>query len=135
MTAVPLLLTSDRQMVLIDEGDSLDVVATFKDGSGSAIAKASISALTATLYNKDTEAAINSRNAQSVLDANDGTVASDGTLTLRLNASDSPIVGDLETDEVEEHILDLAWTWSDGVATRTNSDKRIIRVRKKADVS
>lgn len=118
-------------VVNVLEGSSCDIIATFVDANGAAIAKASLISLVATLFDEATGAAINSRNSQNVLDANNGTVASDGTLTLRLGPSDAAIVGSsLSAGDVELHRLRLRWTWSDGVATRTGVDEWIVRVQK-----
>jgi hypothetical protein len=124
------LLTTARKAVIVDEGESCNVTVTFQDMAGDAIVKASLLSLTATLYDEATESIINSRNAQSVLDANGGTVASDGTLTLRLQPLDAVIVGTLDAGEIEAHVLLIGWTWSDGVLTRTGKETREIGVRK-----
>ena len=110
--------------VVVQEGESCDVTAVFKDNSGTAIAKAALITLTASLYDLLTNASINSRLAQSVLDANQGAVATDGTLTLRLGPLDNVIVGTtLATGKTETHCLQLNWTWNDGVSVRTGKSE------------
>ncbi len=123
--------------VRVQQGESCDVVVTFKDMTGAAIAKASLLSLVATLYDESTSAIINSRNAVSVLDANGGTVASDGTLTLRLQPADSPIVtaSSVAVGEAETHVLRIDWTWSDGVLTRTGREEWSILVERIASPS
>lgn len=119
MSRPTMLRNSARTEVIVQEGESCNVVVVVKDMDGAAIAKASIITLTATLFDYATEAAINSRNDQNVLDANQGTVATDGTLTLRLGPLDNVIVGTPATGKTETHCLEVTWTWNDGVATRT----------------
>lgn len=123
---------SSDKVVPVQAGESCNIVATFHDMGGTAIAKAALLSLTATLYDEATSAAINSRNAQSVLDANQGAVASDGTLTLRLTPSDSVIVGTVAVGDTEEHVLRLTWTWNDGVSVRTGIDEWTLSVEKMA---
>ena len=114
------LQTSKGRIVSVPQGASCNLVVTFADASGSAIAKTNLATLKATVYDAATLAVINSRDDQNVLDANGGTVATDGTLTLRLQPLDNTIVdGTLEAGHTESHVVRLTWTWSDGVATRT----------------
>lgn len=121
---------SSDKVVPVQAGESCNIVATFHDMGGTAIAKAALLSLTATLYDEATSAVINSRNAQSVLDANQGAVASDGALTLRLTPSDAVIAGSVSVGATERHVLRLTWTWSDGVATRTGIDEWVLLVEK-----
>jgi hypothetical protein len=123
------LLTTTGEVVIVDEGESCNVTAIPEDMAGNAIAKASLLTLAATLYDEATEAIINSRSAQSVLDANGGAVASNGTLTLRLQVEDSPISGTVSTGAIEWHVLMLTWTWNDGVLPRTGKKAVSIGVR------
>lgn len=129
------LLDASGKATPVQAGESCDVVVTFKGMNGVAIAKASLATLTATLFDTTTKAVINSRNAQNVLDANGGAVASDGTLTLRLQAADAVIVGTVEVGDTEEHTLRLTWTWSDGVLTRTGMQEWAILVEQIATAS
>ena len=131
MTTKQLKDAADKS-VNVQAGESADVVATFHGLDGVAIVKASIISLTATLYDQATSAVINSRNAQSVLDANQGAVASDGTLTMRLTPSDAVIVGTVAVGDTEEHVLRLTWTWNDGVSVRTGIDEWTLSVEKMA---
>ena len=127
------LADSDNLRREVDVGESADIVATFYDMDGDALAKAAIATLTATLVYVDSSevvTVINSRNAQSILDANGGLVASSGVLTFRLQALDNIIVDTTLTEsEVESHYLTLVWTWSDGTLTRTGKQEFEILVR------
>lgn len=129
------LRDASGKAVRVQQGESCDVVVTFKDMSGTSIAKASLLSLAATLYDQTTNAIINSRNAVSVLDANGGAVASDGTLTLRLQPADATIVGSIDAGDTETHVLRIDWTWSDGVLTRTGREEWSILVERIASPS
>jgi len=110
-----------RRQILLDtsgsekrptEGGSCVITVTFYDESGDALAKASITDVTASLYNMEDFAIINSRDGLTVLDANGGSVSSSGVLTLKLLPLDNPVVD--STQEIETHYLDITWTWTDG---------------------
>ena len=120
MATTPTLLRDSAGLaVVVQEGESCNLTVTFQDMTGATINKASLITLTCTLFDWTTAAVINSRNAQTVLDANNGLVASDGTLTLRLGPLDNIIVGTPASGTKEIHCCLFTWTWSDGVATRT----------------
>ena len=124
------LLTMARKVVIVNEGESCNVAIEFQDMYKAAIVKASLLTLAATLYDETTKAIINGRNAQSVLDVNGGTVASNGALTLRLQPLDAVVLGSIDTGEMEAHVLLIEWTYSDGVLTRTGIKDVEIKVRK-----
>lgn len=113
--------------VTVQEGESCNVVVLFKF-AGTAIVKASLATITVTLYDKTAGTIINGRNAQNVLDANNGVVATDGTLTLRLGPLDNVIVGTPAVGATQLHHARFAWTWTDGVATRTGIEEVAITV-------
>lgn len=124
MATTPTLLRDTSGLaVIVQEGESCNVVTTFLDLAGAAIAKAAIITLTVTLYDYLTSTVINSRNAQTVLDANNGAVASNGTLTLRLGPLDNVIVGTPASGAKEIHCCIFKWTFNDGVATRTGESE------------
>ena len=126
------LLDIRDNVVTVDAGESSNIVVQFTD-NGVAIIKNNLASLKVTLFDKVTSTLINARNLQDVLDANDGVVAADGTLTLRLGPSDNIIVGtDLPDEFLEDHIARFTWTWNDGVATRTGQEEVAFDVRKLA---
>lgn len=129
------LLDSDGHTLTVQQGESCNVIVVFHDNAGAAILKANLASLTATLFDQASAAVINSRSAQNVLDANGGAVATDGTLTLRLGPLDNVIVGTVAVGAIQKHVLRVTWTWSDGVATRTGIEERIIRVEKIAAIA
>lgn len=112
------LQDSDGEDALIQEGESFNLVVTFYDLAGVAIPKASLISLTCTQYDRDSRTVINSREDQNVLDANDGLVASNGVLTLRLGPLDSVLVGELAPGSSETHCYLFRWSFTDGVSTR-----------------
>lgn len=118
-----LMRDADGVAVVVQEGESCNVTSTFTDLDGNALNKLALITLTATLYDWATSAVINSRNAQDVLDANNGTLTSQGVLTLRLGPSDNAIVGTPSSGAIELHCLVLKWTFNDGVATRTGESE------------
>jgi hypothetical protein len=130
------LLDDNRRQVRTLEGGAVRVVAVPKDFTGTAITEANLVTLTVTLYDQRTGRVINSRSAQSVKDANGGTVVTNGTLTLILLAADNPIVSDTTPPGgVERHVLRLAWTYSDGSNTIPGVGEWLIEVERKAVVT
>lgn len=141
--AIEQLKDSSDKTVDVQAGEACNVVAEFYGPGDAVVLKASLVTLTVTLYDRTTSAVINSRNAQDVLDANNGLVANTlvthlgsqvttAVLTLRLGASDSVIVGTVSVGDVQEHVLRLTWTWNDGVEVRPGIKEWIIRVEKMA---
>lgn len=88
------------------------LTATFRDETGAALPAASLASVTLTLYDRDTQAIINSRSNQSILNANGGTVDANGLLTLTLATADNPILDD--TKKVEQHVALVRWTYGIG---------------------
>ena len=130
---IQMLRDSKNAPAVVQSGESCNVLVTFQDLTGVTIVKASLITLTVTQFEQKTAAIINSRNNQSILDANGGSVANDGTLTLRLQPLDSVIANtntNVETSEV--HVLRFDFTWSDGVSTRTGRENRGLSVERQA---
>jgi hypothetical protein len=96
---------------------------------------AAITGLTATLKNVgEAPAVINSRNAQSVLNANGGTLVTDGTFTLMLSALDNIYVG-TQPGGLEQHRLTLRVTFTrTGGGTGTLNHEVLFWVRNLVDV-
>lgn len=126
------LLDQNGNSLLVQQGESFNFVGTFKDVSATPVqlTKADILTIKLTLFAGTT--IINSRNAQSVLDANGGTLATDGTLTIALDPADQVIVDTMLTaGQTETHVARLDWTWSDG-STRTGRAEYTFKVEKLA---
>jgi hypothetical protein len=97
----------------IPEQSSAQYACTFVDATGAAITGASISAIVATLRAVG-GAVINSRNAQSVLNVNGGSLTGGGAFTLVLSALDTVAVG---TQTLQERMLTLEVTFTSGTLT------------------
>ena len=125
------LISSSGQRVLVDEGESANITATFEDLDAEILASTAILTLTATLINAADGVVINSREDQDVNNVGTATITALGVLTLRLQPLDNVIVSTTLCNEgVESHYLTLTWTWNDGVATRTGKQEWEILVRK-----
>jgi hypothetical protein len=84
---------------IVDEGESATITATFKDGESS-INKAAIESLRLTLYHTVQRQILNGRNDIDIKDANGGTLATNGTLTLILKGVTLAFTADAGTDEL-----------------------------------
>lgn len=127
------LLDTDGNLAVVDQGESHTIVAELKHGAA-AISKAELVTLTLELFDEASEAIINTRDAQSVLDANGGTVSTVGVVTMELDAADNPIVSTaLGVGDREAHIARFTWTWLSSGRTRTGKHEIRFLVRKLAD--
>ena|SRR5436190_23659724 len=89
--------------------------ATITDDAGAALPAASLTTLTLTLYvikADGTIAYVNSRNRQSILNLNNGTVDVNGLVTWLVQQADTTFVE--ATLPFERHIALFEWTWSTG---------------------
>lgn len=84
---------SDIEKYIVHEKEARFYDLTFTDQTGALIPLASMSALDLTLFIKDSSPLvyINSRNAQNVLNANNVTVVSNGTVTWAIQVADLTI--------------------------------------------
>jgi len=90
--------------------------AVIEDENGDAIAAASLTTLTLTLWDKLTGTVINSRNAQNVLNTNGVTVDASGNLVWTMTPADNALTGTTLTNgQIEEHLAEFIWTWAAGV--------------------
>ncbi|MCK9568735.1 hypothetical protein M0R72_07330 [Candidatus Pacearchaeota archaeon] len=105
-------LTADQRRV--KEQCTAVYIATIKDENGTALTSGDLSTLTLTLYDKDTEAIINSRDSQDVLNKNGVTVGAAGALTWVMTPDDNVIVTTTSyaPGQWESHIALFEWTWS-----------------------
>ncbi len=94
---VPEKKTSLLTLALTDETD--------------AVLTGGVTTCTLTLYDKATRSIINSRNAQTILNANGGAIAA-GVLTLTLSDQDNAMV--YSAADTEEHVALIEWTWNAG---------------------
>lgn len=131
MSTIIVLKDANDEAVVVDQGESHNIVGTLSFGD-TQFSKSQLVTLLMTLYNLETAAIINSRDEVDILDAANCTVATDGTVTIRLQPADNTIV---DTDNVEEgsietHVVRLEWTWNDGVTDRTGRQEMSFDVRR-----
>lgn len=78
------------------ENSSRILTTTLTDKDGTAIVSGNLSYLKLTLWDKRTGSIINSRDAQSILNENGGSLSASGVLTLKLSPDDNAIVGSFD---------------------------------------
>lgn len=102
-------------VITVNEGNIALISGTLTDEAGDAVPLAAIATLTLTLYDADLDSIINSRNAQSILNTNGGTLhATTGAFTLTLSAADNVIVTTREAGRTETHYGLVEATWTGG---------------------
>lgn len=125
------LLDPNGDACEVEEGEVARVTVTFEDYDAASLPLANLLSLTIKLRNAEDDSIINSRNDQTILNANGGTVvdvSGVATLTLILDENDNANVGGVLSG-VETHWIDLTWTWDDGVTTRTGKASYYYDVR------
>ncbi len=109
---------------IVNEHSTAKYTAVIKDESDVAIAAASLTTLTLTVYKTSDDAIVNSRDGQDVLNDNNVVVDSSGNLTWTIQPSDSVNSGNTE---LETHIALFEYTWSGG--TKRGSHEVTLLVR------
>lgn len=126
--------TSFRQTItapLICERTTTLLQLQLTDENDEAIAKASLSTLTLTLYERKTATILNGRDQSDILDDNGGTVSSTGLLDLILDDNDNALATQA-SKVAEDHVALIEWTWSSGTRfgkkeiTFTVANQRIV---------
>jgi len=82
------------------------------DENGDAVGAAELATLTLTLYDKRSKTILNSRDHQSILNANGGTVDASGNGELVLADADNALVSQGRSSEM--HVALIEWTWAGG---------------------
>jgi len=109
----------------INEGSSATYKIQFLDGDGVPLSRTAVSALTLTLRDNRTNAVINSRSSQNVLDTNNGSMPANHVITAVTQAN--PAVVTLSTThELETGML----VYITGVVGMTELNNRLLRVIK-----
>ena len=129
------LKDQNNDNLVVQQGESFNFEATFTDlaSTPAALTSSDILTLTLTLFAATT--IINSRDAQSIKNANGGTLTAAGALTLKLDPADQTIVdGALAAGGTEQHVARIDWTWNDG-ASRTGRAEYLFEVEKLASPS
>lgn len=103
-------------IVRIDAGTTGEARYTLRDNDGAVIPVANLSALTLTLRDAKSGSIVNSRNAQSVLNANGVTVNSSGALVWTIAIADTTLLD--ASLESEEHVAEFLFTTSAGLKGR-----------------
>lgn len=121
----------------VQKGESFNYTAVVKDESGTAIDLTDAAVdVTLTYYRTDTNAAINSRNAQAVVTAgvasNEHTVDASGNLTWKAVPDDTSFSQTADTDVVARYTI----TYDDGAAVeRTGIHEVIFTIENLPNVS
>lgn len=110
----------------IDEGESGSITASVQDKNGNSLTKVQIESLNITILDIRSNTIINGRNSQNILDANDGTVDNDGTLTFKLQPEDTINVGS-PRGVLEERQVTIEWTWTD-LEYVTNTGRHVFSI-------
>lgn len=113
---------SDIEKFLVHEKEARFYDLTFTDQNGTQIPKASISALTLTLFLKDSSplSYINSRNALNALDANGVTIDTAGKITYAVQVADLAIAN--TGAEVEVHVAVFHLTTTGGTPIQVRKE-------------
>ena len=98
---------------LVDANESAVITAVLKDVDEVAVNKAALQSLTLTLVNSQDGMILNGRDSLSIYDVNNGSIAEDGVVTIKLQPDDNIVCG-AQMNEVEEHYATLRWTYADG---------------------
>lgn len=114
----------------INEGSTARYACVLTTVAGVAIDSGAISAITATLRDVQTDAIVNSRDAQSVLNANGGALSTGGAFALILTPADT-IQATGNTRTLQARRLTLEVTYDSGVITHEVT----FYVRALADIS
>lgn len=113
-----------------NEKTTLQYTTTLKDETETVIPSASINSITLTIIEEDSGDVVNSRNAQSILNANGGTMhATSGLLTMVFTASDTEIVGGADAGEIETHLATIDITWATTKKAHREIEFRIRNLR------
>jgi len=96
------------------EKTTAQITLPLTDEADQPLAPGLVDTVTLTLYDRDTEAIINARNASDIKNANGGTVGTTG-LTLVLGTADNALLDATKNREV--HIALIKWTWSGSAKT------------------
>jgi hypothetical protein len=104
-------------IVTVNEGNVVLLSGTLLDEESAPVPVAALGTMTLTLYDLATDAIINSRDGQNILNLNGGTFApTSGAFELTLGSADNPIVtpAAIPVGQTETHIALLESTWSGG---------------------
>lgn len=107
-----------RKAYPIKERQTLTYTFVLKDEAGVVIPASALSAAVLTVYSAASEAIVNSREAQNVLNANNVTISELGVVTWTLQPSDVTMLN--QALEEETHRCVFLFTWTASGNTRTH---------------
>ena len=126
-----ILKDANGAQVIVAEKTTLRITATLVDEAGAAVPSASVSALTLTLYNRDsaTNEILNGVTAVNMLNTGRGTLhATSGLLTITLEPADNAIIDN--TSDLEWHRALIEGTYSGGKAFKHEIDWQVRNLHK-----
>ena len=119
-------MSLDVLTTIVEEGTTPILTMTLQDQASAPIPLVALTTLTLTSYDVRTGTIINSRNAQSVLNANNGTYhATSGLFTWELQPADTIRVS--ATAPIEEHAALLQWSWNSGTKVGADVTRYFVR--------
>lgn len=100
----------------INEGSTAEYETVFNDADadGTQLDEAAITAILATLKDHDSGEVVNNRNRQDVRNANGGSLAADGTFTLRLDPDDNDIIAPVAHLQARRLTLEVTYLRAGG---------------------
>ena len=104
--------------LVVNRGSSAVLVGTFTDLDSVTLDKGAIQSLVVSVYDPNAGRYLSGRKDQTILDANGGAVAADGTLTLRLSPDDLDVCA-LSINEESFLFLTFKWQWTDDAGQQT----------------
>jgi len=110
----------------IDEGESGNITSILQNKVGNTLTKSEIGTLTITIIDLRSNSVVNNRLNQNILDANDGTVSTEGELTFKLQPEDTVNVGSPKYF-LEERQITIQWTWVD-LSGDINTGKHVFSI-------
>lgn len=126
-----LLQDANGAQLIVAEQTTVRITATLYDEAGVVVPSAAVSALTLTLYSRDSAAKeiINSVSAVNILNTGRGTLhATSGLLTLTLDPADNSIIDD--TQDLEWHRALIQGTYGGGKSFKHEIDWRVRNLNK-----
>lgn len=94
----------------VESGAEPDLVATLYDNSGADLNKAAIKTLTLSIWDS-AGSIVNGRDEVDVKDSTIGTLATDGTVTIKFESADMAFLASSGT--IEKRYVRLTWTFDD----------------------
>jgi hypothetical protein len=117
MTAPTISTSTSWRSIMTDsvpEKATVRLSGVLKDELGNLIAAAGLTSLKLSLYLSSTKGIINSRNDQSILNTNGGSLDGSGNFSLTLRALDNAMIS---SAPFEWHVAEISWVYNTGTDT------------------